>query len=60
MFLVKQVNNNFLVKRRGFKTIEYDTLQKAIELCRLRCHKTLQSNDLKVIQIPFFKIWLVW
>jgi hypothetical protein len=60
MFLVKQVNNNFLVKRRGFKTIEYNTLQKALELCRLRCHKILQNNDLKVIQIPFFKIWLVW
>lgn len=60
MFLIKQVNNNFLVKRRGFKTIEYDTLQNALELCRLRCHKILQNNDLKVIQIPFFKIWLVW
>jgi hypothetical protein len=60
MFLVKQVNNNFLVKRRGFKTIEYDTHQKALELCRLRCHKILQNDDLKVIQIPFFKIWLVW
>jgi hypothetical protein len=60
MFLIKQVKNNFLVKGKGFRTIEYDNFQKAQELCRLRCHKLLHNDDLKIIKIPFFKIWLVW
>ena len=60
MFLIKQVKNNFLVKGKGFRVIEYDNFQNALELCRLRCYKLLHNNDLKIIKIPFFKIWLVW
>lgn len=60
MFIIKQQNNSFFVKRRGCKDIKYNDFKCALELCRLRCHKILQNDDLKVIQIPFFKIWLVW
>lgn len=60
MFRIKQVKETFVVKKRGFKDISYSNLNNAINLCRLRCHKVLIDDDLKVIKIPFFKLWLVW
>lgn len=60
MFRIKQVKETFIVKKRGFKDINYNDFNNAINLCRLRCHKILKNNDLKIIQIPFVKLWLVW
>lgn len=34
----------------------YETLSKALDLCRLRCNK----NKIKVIKVPFIGLWLVW
>ena len=39
---------------------EYDTLNKALDLCRLRCNTNLKENNIKVIKVPFIGLWLVW
>jgi hypothetical protein len=38
----------------------YETLQKALDLCRLRCNTNLKENKIKVIKVPFINLWLVW
>lgn len=38
----------------------YETLNKAIDICRLRCNTTLKENNIKVIKVPFIGLWLVW
>lgn len=43
-----------------YSNICYPTLNNALDLCRLRCHKTLEENNLKVIKVPFVGLWLVW
>lgn len=39
---------------------EYDTLNKALDLCRLRCNTNLKENKIKVIKVPLIGFWLVW
>lgn len=38
----------------------YETLNKALDLCRLRYNTNLKENNIKVIKIPFIGLWLVW
>lgn len=38
----------------------YETLNKALDLCRLRCNTNLKENKIKVIKVPFIGLWLVW
>lgn len=60
MFQIKQINNKFIVKQNKRIIMEYNSWQKSIELCMLRCHKIFTDNNLKIIKIPFIKFWLVW
>lgn len=53
-------DNKYIVKQRWYSDIEYDTFDKAKELCRIRCHKLLKDDNLKVIKVPFISMWLVW
>ena len=38
----------------------YETLNEALDLCRLRCNTNLKENNIKVIKVPFIGLWLVW
>lgn len=38
----------------------YDTLNKALDFCRLRCNTNLQENKIKVIKVPLIGLWLLW
>lgn len=42
-----------------YSPIEYDAYSKALDLCRIRTHKTL-ANDVKIIKVPFVAMWIVW
>ena len=53
-------DNKYIVKQRWYSDIEYDTLSKAFDLCRLRCNTNLKENKIKVINVPFIRLWLVW
>lgn len=43
----------------NFSPIYYDYMYNAIELCRMRLNKELQNDKLKIIHLPFTKIWIV-
>lgn len=53
-------DNKYIVKQRWYSDIEYDTFDKAKELCRLRLHKVIKDDNLSLLKIPFTKTWLVW
>jgi hypothetical protein len=38
----------------------YRDLSDAINLCRLRLNKTLQQDNIKIFEIPFSNILIVW
>lgn len=62
MLVVKKVEQGYKVKHllERYSDVLYDEYQKAIELCRLRCYKILQDDDLKIVKVPFISMWLVW
>lgn len=60
MFQIEQIDDKFIVRQNKRTIVEYNSLWEAMELCRLRCHKILIDDNLKVIKIPFMKFWLVW
>ena len=43
-----------------FSPVYYNREQDAIELCRMRLNKTLIENNLKMYNIPFTKITILW
>lgn len=64
MLIVKQIKNeSYKVKHlfnKNFSDVQYSTFDNALNLCRLRCHKILNDNNLKVVKIPFSGLWIVW
>ena len=63
MLIIKQLPDEcYQVKHlfEKFSNVEYDTFDGALNLCRLRCHKVLNDNNLKVVKIPFTNLWFVW
>jgi hypothetical protein len=63
MLIIKQIKNeSYKVKHlfENFSDVQYSTFDNALNLCRLRCHKMLNDDNLKVVKIPFNDLWLVW
>lgn len=63
MLIIKQIPDNcYQVKHlfEKFSDAQYSTFDNALNLCRLRCHKMLNDDNLKVVKIPFTELWLVW
>ena len=63
MLIIKQLPDDcYQVKHlfENFSDVEYDTFDSALNLCRLRCHKVLRDDNIKVVKIPFTDLWLVW
>ena len=63
MLIIKQLPDEcYQVKHlfENFSNVEYETFESAVNLCRLRCHKVLNDDNLKVIKIPFTYLWIVW
>ena len=63
MLIIKQLPDNlYQVKHlfENFSDVEYDTFDNALNLCRIRCHKVLIDDNLKIFKIPFTDLWLVW
>ena len=63
MLIIKQLPDEwYQVKHlfENFSNVEYETFDSAVNLCRLRCHKVLNDDNLKVVKIPFTDLWLVW
>ena len=63
MLIIKQLpDDRYQVKHlfENFSNVEYETFDIAVNLCRLRCHKVLNDDNLKVVKIPFTGLWLVW
>lgn len=63
MLIIKQLpDDRYQVKHlfENFSNVEYETFDSAVNLCRLRCHKVLNDDNLKVVKIPFTNLWLVW
>lgn len=63
MLIIKQLpDDRYQVKHlfENFSNVEYETFDSAVNLCRLRCHKVLNDDNLKVIKIPFTYLWIVW
>jgi hypothetical protein len=62
MLLIKKDEQGYKVKHllTDYSVIVYQSFSEALDLCRLRCHKILRYDDLKVIKVPFVKLWLVW
>ena len=63
MLIIKQLPDEwYQVKHlfEKFSDVEYETFDGALNLCRLRCHKVLNDNNLKVVKIPFTDLWFVW
>ena len=63
MLIIKQLPDEwYQVKHlfEKFSDVEYETFDSAVNLCRLRCHKVLIDDNLKVVKIPFTDLWFVW
>lgn len=63
MLIIKQLTEKWYKVKHLFKKfsdVEYDTFDNALNLCRLRCHKLLSDDNIKVVKIPFTESWLVW
>lgn len=63
MLIIKQLPDEwYQVKHlfENFSNVKYETFDSALNLCRLRCHKVLSDNNLKVVKIPFADLWFVW
>ena len=63
MLIIKQLPDEwYQVKHlfENFSDVKYETFDSALNLCRLRCHKVLSDNNLKVVKIPFADLWFVW
>ncbi len=63
MLIIKQLQDDcYQVKHlfEKFSDVKYSTFDNAVNLCRLRCHKMLNDDNLKVVKIPFNDLWLVW
>lgn len=63
MLIIKQLPDEwYQVKHlfEKFSDVEYETFDSALNLCRLRCHKVLSDDSLKVVKIPFADLWFVW
>jgi hypothetical protein len=63
MLIIKQLpDDRYQVKHlfENFSNVEYETFDSAVNLCRLRCHKVLRDDNIKVIKIPFTNLWVVW
>ncbi len=63
MLIIKQLTDNwYKVKHlfEKFSDVEYDTFYNALNLCRLRRHKVLSDDNLKIVKIPFTELWFVW
>ena len=63
MLVIKQTEQQgYKVKHlfSEYSDVTYEDYGKALELCSLRCHKSLSFEDLKVIKVPFINLWLVW
>jgi hypothetical protein len=63
MLIIKQLSAEcYHVKHlfENFSDVNYNTFDSAVNLCRLRCHKVLNDDNLKVVKIPFTDLWLVW
>jgi hypothetical protein len=60
MLVIKQTEQGYKVKHlfAEYSNVEYDSYAKAIDLCRLRSHKTI-DNDVTIIKVPFRNMWLV-
>ena len=63
MLIIKQLTEKWYKVKHLFKKfsdVEYDTFDNALNLCRLRCHKLLSDDNIKVVKIPFTDSWFVW
>jgi hypothetical protein len=63
MLIIKQLpDDRYQVKHlfENFSNVEYETFESALNLCRLRCHKVLKDDNIKVVKIPFSGLWLLW
>lgn len=63
MLIIKQLpDDHYQVKHlfENFSDVNYNTFDSAVNLCRLRCHKVLRDDNLKVVKIPFANLWFVW
>jgi hypothetical protein len=63
MLIIKQLpDDRYQVKHlfENFSNVEYETFDSAVNLCRLRCHKVLRDDNIKVVKIPFTELWIVW
>ena len=63
MLIIKQLTDDwYQVKHlfENFSDVEYDTFDNALNLCRLRCHKVLSDDNIKIFKIPFTDLWMVW
>lgn len=62
LLVIKQVKDGWYKVTDLFteySPIEYDAYSKALDLCRIRTHKTL-INDVSIFKVPFINMWLVW
>lgn len=62
MLIINKTEQGYKVKHlfTEYSVIVYQHFSEALDLCRLRCHKILEDDNLKVIKIPFIGMWLVW
>lgn len=62
MLVIKQTEQGYKVKYlfEEYSEVTYEDYGKALELCSLRCHKSLSFEDLVIIKVPFIGLWLVW
>ena len=63
MLIINQLTDDwYQVKHlfENFSDVEYDTFDNALNLCRLRCHKVLSDDNIKIFKIPFTDLWMVW
>ena len=63
MLIIKQLPDKWYQVKHLFSEYSdqpYDTFEKALDLCRLRCNTTLQENNIKIIKVPFIGLRLVW
>lgn len=62
MLVIKETEQGYKVKHlfSEYSDVTYEDYGKALELCALRCHKSIYEDELIIIKVPFIHLWIVW
>lgn len=62
MLVIKETEQGYKVKHlfSEMSDVTYEDYVRALELCSLRCHKSIYEEELIIIKVPFIGLWLVW